>query len=119
VNLLPFLTGSQTSAPHAALYWRFGAQMAIRAGDFKLVRYDSAADTRSGRGEPVTAAKLYNLRTDLGETADLAAAQPDKVKELQALWDTWNTANVKPLWGTGADPGAPAKAGKKRKAAAK
>jgi len=23
------------------------------------------------------------------------------VKELPALWDSWNTANVKPLWGRG------------------
>ena len=36
-------------------------------------------------------------RDDLGEIKDLAAAQPDKVKELQALWNTWNSANVKPL----------------------
>ncbi len=60
-------------------------------------------------------------RDDLGETQDLAAAQPDKVKELQALWNIWNTANVKPLWGggkadnDGPDPGAPAKKGKQGK----
>ncbi len=123
VNLQPFLGGGKTGAPHDALYWRFGQQMAIRAGDFKLVRYDTAADTRSGRGEPVSAAKLYNLRDDLGETKDLAAAQPDKVKELQAKWDEWNKANVKPLWGggkadnDGPEPGAPAKKGKKSKGA--
>ena len=121
VNLLPFLSGAQTGAPHDALYWRFGPQMAIRAGDWKLVRYDGAADTRTGRGEPVTAAKLYNLREDIGEAKDLAAAQPDKVKELQSLWDTWNTANVKPLWGgqgdsDGPEPGTPAKKGRKGKA---
>ncbi|MEQ2005443.1 MAG: sulfatase-like hydrolase/transferase [Limisphaerales bacterium] len=123
VNLLPFLSGGKTGAPHDALYWRFGQQMAIRAGDFKLVRYDTAADTRSGRGEPVSAAKLYNLREDIGETKDLAAAQPDKVKELQGKWDEWNKANVKPLWGggkadnDGPEPGAPAKKGKKKQAA--
>ncbi|MFA7005083.1 MAG: sulfatase-like hydrolase/transferase, partial [Verrucomicrobiia bacterium] len=54
VNLLPFLSGEKSGSPHAALYWRFGEQMAIRAGDYKLVRYDSNADTRTGRRQPVT-----------------------------------------------------------------
>jgi arylsulfatase A-like enzyme len=103
VNLLPYLAGDKSSAPHEALYWRFGEQMAIRAGAYKLVRYDINADTRTGgRSQGVTAARLYNLRDDIGETKDLAPAFPDKVKELQSRWDAWNTANVKPLWGAGA-----------------
>ncbi|MEN9573373.1 MAG: hypothetical protein RL514_1228 [Verrucomicrobiota bacterium] len=123
VNLLPFLTGAQTGAPHAALYWRFGEQMAVRSGDFKLVRYDTTADgLAGGRKAGASPLKLDNLRDDLGETKDLAAAQPDKVKELQALWNTWNTANVKPLWGggradnDGPEPGTPVKKGKKKQA---
>ena len=123
INLLPFLAGDKTGAPHDALYWRFGEQMALRAGDWKLVRYDSNADTNLGKGrQPVTAAKLYNLASDMHEDKDLAAAQPDKVKELQAKWDAWNATLVAPLWGggksdsDGPEPGAPAKA-KKRKAA--
>ena len=114
VNLLPFLSGQKTGAPHEALYWRFGEQMAIRMGDYKLVRYDKNADTQTGKGnQGVTAAKLYNLASDLGETKDLAAAMPEKVKELQSKWDAWNMANVKPLWGgcnsdsDGGQPGAP------------
>jgi len=113
VNLLPFLTGGKAGAPHDALCWRFGQQMAIRLGDYKLVRYDSNADTLTGaRNQPVTATKLYNLVADIGETKDLAPALPDKVKELQSRWDTWNVANIKPLWGggqtdnDGAEPGA-------------
>ena len=102
VNLLPFLSGEKTSAPHDALYWRFGEQMAIRAGDYKLVRYDNNADTLTGKNnQGVTAAMLYNLASDPGETRDLAATMPDKVKALQAKWDAWNVGNVKPLWGAG------------------
>jgi arylsulfatase A-like enzyme len=120
VDLLPFLSGQKSAAPHDALYWRFGQQMAIRAGDYKLVRYDSNADTLTGaRNQPVTAAKLYNLAADIGETKDLAAEQPDKLKELQAKWDAWNATLVPPLWGGGkaggADPGAAGKRGKKGK----
>jgi len=125
VNLLPFLTGEKTGSPHDALYWRLGQQMAIRLGDYKLVRYDSNADTLTGaRNQPVTAAKLYNLAADIGETQDLAAAMPDKVKELQSRWDAWNIANVEPLWGGGrkdsggAEPGALApKKGKRARSA--
>ena len=121
VNLLPFLEGTNTGAPHAALYWRFGEQMAIRAGDFKLVRYDVNADTRTGgRNQGVTAPRLYNLREDIGETKDLAAAMPEKVKELQSLWNAWNAGNVAPLWGGGrpggggARPAGPTTGGRRR-----
>jgi arylsulfatase A-like enzyme len=113
VDLLPFLDGRKTGPPHDALYWRFGAQMAVRAGDWKLVRYDSNADTRTGtRSQPATPARLYHLSDDAGETRDQADTNPDKVKELQVLWDAWNATLVKPLWGgtgtdsDGAEPGA-------------
>ncbi len=113
VNLLPFLEGDLAAPPHEALFWRFGQQMAIRAGDYKLVRYDSNADTLTGaRNQPATAFKLYNLAADLGETNDLAAAMPGKVRELRSMWDAWNASNARPLWGAahtendGAAPGA-------------
>ena len=59
VNLLPFFAGEKKSAPHDALFWRFGEQMAIRKGDYKLVRYDSNVETRTGkRNQPVAGPKL-------------------------------------------------------------
>ncbi len=116
VNLLPWLNGEKTGAPHETLYWRFGQQMAIRHGDWKLVRYDGNADTDSGQKKPVSSFRLYNLAVDIHEDNDLAAAQPEKVKELQALWDTWNLSNTKPLWGSGAEQNSAndAKAGNKK-----
>jgi arylsulfatase A-like enzyme len=100
VNLLPFVTGKQTGVPHDALFWRMGEQMAIRMGDFKLVRYDSNADTLTGKGgQPVTGARLYRLSNDIGEQTDLATSMPDKLAELQARWDAWNATLSKPLWG--------------------
>ncbi len=98
VDLMPYLTGKDKGTPHDVLYWRFGQQMAVRKGDWKLVKYDLAAD--GGRG--TSAAKLYNLKDDVGEAADLAGRHPDKVKGLQAAWDDWNRSNVAPLWGSGA-----------------
>jgi arylsulfatase A-like enzyme len=98
VDLVPYLRGEKTEPPHEALYWRFGQQMAIRKGDWKLVRYDTAAD---GGARGATEAKLYNLKDDIGEKNDLAAKEPQRVRELQAVWDRWNESNVKPLWGGG------------------
>jgi len=99
VDLLPFLRGEAKGAPHDTLYWRFGTQMAIRHGDSKLVRYDSTADGLEGRR--ATDARLYNLAADIGESKDLAAAEPAKLKELQAAWDKWNAELAPPLWGGG------------------
>jgi arylsulfatase A-like enzyme len=102
VNLLPFLNGSASGTPHDALYWRLGDNMAIRAGDWKLVK------TRDGPlgGDPsvlndLSGAGLYNLAQDIGETKNVASAHPDKVKELADAWQRWNKELAKPLWAPG------------------
>jgi arylsulfatase A-like enzyme len=103
VDLKPFLAGQNTGTPHDVLLWRFGAQMAIRMGDYKLVRYDANADSKEGDDrvkQGLSGAKLYNLARDIGEADDLAATMPEKVKELQARWDTWNAELKDPLWGS-------------------
>jgi arylsulfatase A-like enzyme len=98
VNLLPYLMGKDDGTPHDILYWRFGEQMAIRQGDWKLVRYDPVADGQRGKVTPV---KLYNLAADIGESQDLAGKEPDKRKQLKSLWQEWNATLAKPLWGPG------------------
>jgi arylsulfatase A-like enzyme len=103
-NLLPYLRGEKKDAPHDALYWRFGEQMAIRRGDWKLVKsfagggVDQTADARRSVARDATGAQLYNLRADIGETTNLAAQEPAKVKELAAAWAEWNRQNVAPRW---------------------
>lgn len=96
VDLVPYLSGKKNGAPHRVLYWRFGPQMAIRRGDWKLVRPDRAVT-----GEFADVAKepmLFNLAEDVGEKNDLASKHSAKVKELQATWDQWNTELMKPRW---------------------
>jgi len=115
VDLLPYLTAAKSDAPHDALYWRFGQQMAIRQGDWKLVKYDPVVDGGKGKGK-ATPAKLYYLADDVGETRDLIAEQPEKAAELQAAWDDWNEENVAPLWGAGGKGKAKAKARGRRQA---
>ena len=80
VDLMPYLTGTNTSRPHQTLYWRYGPQWAIRDGDMKLVV------SKGGSGKP----ELYNLADDIGESKDRAAAQSVKVEELKAMWDKWS-----------------------------
>jgi arylsulfatase A-like enzyme len=94
-DLLPYFTGKKTEGPHPTLCWRFGDQMAIRQGDWKLVRYDPVVDGMKGTA---TDARLYNLASDVGEEKDLIKAEPQKAKELQAAWDDWNQLNVPPRW---------------------
>lgn len=94
VNLVPYWQGD-AAAPHDFLYWRFGRQMAIRGGDWKLVRPSmSTAEYADIAEQPL----LFNLRDDLGEQCDLAAKMPEKVAELQTAWDKWNATLMKPRW---------------------
>jgi arylsulfatase A-like enzyme len=117
VNLLPFLTGDNKGMPHDTLYWRFGDQMAIRFGDYKLVRYDQNADTLTGKKQPAVGPFLYNLKEDIGETKDLSKQEPDKLRELQTKWDAWNKTLARPLWwqGPGDSDGDPKQAKPKAK----
>jgi arylsulfatase A-like enzyme len=96
IDLIPYFTGANDeAAPHDTLCWRFGQQMAIRQGDWKLVRYDPVMDGGKGKA---TEARLYDLAADIGESHDLIHDQPEKARELQAAWDQWNESNVPPLW---------------------
>jgi hypothetical protein len=42
---------------------------------------------------------LYNLKTDLSEYKNLADQRPDKVKELQSLYQAWDKQTVPAQWG--------------------
>lgn len=100
VNLLPYLLGEKKERPHETMFWRFGPQWAVRHGDYKLVV------ARGGSGEP----ELYDLASDVSESKDLAKSQPEKAKELKALYDAWNAEQAPP-----SAPDAPAKKGQNKK----
>jgi arylsulfatase A-like enzyme len=107
VNLLPFLKGenqgqAQAQArPHETLYWRFGTEWAIRRGDWKLVQgYDYDADQAglSVARIKVKPPMLFNLASDLGETTDVSAQNPELVKTLREAWEAWNRELIPPAW---------------------
>lgn len=99
VNLLPFLTGKTSGRPHETLYWRLGGMMAIRKSDWKLVKMSDEGFLEDPAVlSHLSGTELYNLKDDIGEKQNLAAAHPDKVKELVADWQRWNKELSKPQW---------------------
>ncbi len=100
VNLLPYLTGKHKGAPHAALYWRFGQQIAVRMGDWKLIKAPGANATQGEFRTQATTegAQLYNLANDIGEQNNLADREPAKVKQLAAVWEKWNAELIEAKW---------------------
>jgi arylsulfatase A-like enzyme len=101
VNLLPYLTGDKSGPPHEALYWRFGQQIAIRMGDWKLVKGVGSRGIEGieQRGAAnIEGVELYNLAQDIGEKDNLAEKDPAKLKELAAAWEKWNSQLIDPKW---------------------
>ena len=60
--------------PHTPLAAK-GPSAYVRKGDWKLIRFFELSD------------ELYNLRDDIGETTDVAAAHPDVLADMQRLMD--------------------------------
>jgi hypothetical protein len=62
------------------------ARQAVRKGDWKLVRMEEGVE------------ELFNLAEDLGETNNLAAERPDKLRELTQAFNEWSAQMAEPLW---------------------
>lgn len=77
ISMLPSWLGKPGQRQHKALYWEFherGFQQAVRFGDWKAVR------AKSGQS-----LELYDLKSDIGETRNLAAQRPEIVKRAESL----------------------------------
>ena len=80
LSLVPTLTGQGRQPRHEFLFWDFGGyggQQAVRLGDWKGVRRNLHLGN--------TKLELYNLKTDLGETRNIAAQHPAIVKRLEKI----------------------------------
>ena len=82
------MLSGQAHAPRSdkdTLAWEIFGNRAVRQGDWKLRwQYEPL-----GTGDW----ELYNLATDPAEREDLAAARPDKVRQMVALWDRYVRTN--------------------------
>jgi arylsulfatase A-like enzyme len=82
VSMLPALVG-KPQRNHEYLYWEFherGFSQAVRTGDWKGVRL--------GTKRPI---ELYDLKSDLSESNDVAAAHPDIVRKMAEIMQSART----------------------------
>ncbi|MFZ5828970.1 MAG: arylsulfatase [Planctomycetota bacterium] len=78
VSILPTLLGQPArQAARELFYWEAAPQQAVRFGDWK--------GFRAAPGRPM---ELYNLKNDIGETKNLAAAEPAIAAKLESLLET-------------------------------
>ncbi len=101
-SLLPILKGQTRKTPEQVC-WEWSGNCAIRQGKWKLV-WDTLNKAKQW--------ELYDMETDRAEMHDLATTQPDKVKAMQADYETWAKATGRKI------PGGVEKVKNKKKAKA-
>ncbi|TLX75769.1 T9SS type A sorting domain-containing protein [Labilibacter sediminis] len=89
VDLIPYITGSNTNVPHDYMYWKLNStKWAIRDAQYKLVY--------SGEGDQPL---LFDIEADKSEENDLYDAMPAKAADLLAEFDSWKSGVLPPQWG--------------------
>ena len=83
VDLVPYLTGEKTGAPHESLKWRMfhNGDYAIRRGDLKLVRESS---------DGVESA-LFDVVADPAESHPIPPVGNDPRSALRREWEQWES----------------------------
>ncbi|MDH7603167.1 MAG: arylsulfatase [Armatimonadota bacterium] len=82
ISMLPAILGAKQKN-HEYLYWEFherGFSQAVRFGDWKAVRLD--------KDKPI---EIYDLKSDIGETRDLAENRPDLVRKAEQIMESART----------------------------
>jgi arylsulfatase len=74
-SLVPAITKDGTVS-HDYIWWMHEKNRALRVGDWKIVA--------AGEKSPW---ELYDLRTDRAESNDLASQHPEKLRELEQIWN--------------------------------
>ena len=87
VDLLPYLAGERTDAPHETLFWRQGHHQVVLHGGWKLIvsRFEDKQ-------------WLFDLDTDPTEQRNLADTQTDQVAALSKLLDAHNAEQMESMW---------------------
>ncbi len=83
VNLIPYLNGKRSDAPHEALYWRFLGTRSIISGGYKLINRNRNSTSQ-----------LFNLQEDIEEQNDIFRESPELATKLLKLWEEWDSDNV-------------------------
>jgi arylsulfatase len=75
-SLAPVFDGRQRE-PHHAIFWEHEGNRAVRQGKWKLVSRSPGAW------------ELYDMEADRTELTDLAAREPDRMRDMVAAYDAW------------------------------
>ena len=101
VNLLPFIQGDSSKAPHETLFWRFWRVSVARRGPWKLIRV--ADDPLQAERKLILPLMLFNIDTDPAETKNLAKEYPQRTQQLLAALKNWEKTLAKPRWYDGSN----------------
>ncbi len=114
INLLPYLNGTSTDEPRQRLFWRAGANFAVREGQWKLIvvnktvakdfvslsKNSNAGLLRDGPYDGISPygqhTLLYNLADDPSENTNVSSKHPEVVARLKESFEQWNKDNVPP-----------------------
>lgn len=92
-DLLPTLKDRNAASAHEYLYWRQGSRAAFRKGPWKIVCPKRGRDPNISRSW-----ELYNIDSDISESRNLAAENPEIVRELKELWTKLDSEMMEPLF---------------------
>lgn len=87
ISMLPTLLGQTQTNQHEFLYWEFhekGSKQAVRMGDWKAIRLEP--------GKPL---ELYNLKTDLAETENVAEKNPEVIAKIESYLKSARTESAR------------------------
>lgn len=94
ISFLPALLGKSGQQQHEYLYWEFPSgdkHQAVRLGNWKAVRHNLASGD--------TEFELYNLKSDIGESKNVASEHPDVIQRIrQIAKDSHSPSAIFPLY---------------------
>ncbi|MCX6335426.1 MAG: arylsulfatase [Bacteroidia bacterium] len=93
-SFLPTLLGKKKQSEHEFLYWEFheqGGKVAVRMGDWKAVKLNIDKT-------PQGVTELYDLKSDICETTDVAFQHPDIVNRIEEIMkEAHSTSEIFPF----------------------
>lgn len=110
-SLVPSLNDEAQDTGHEYLCFADGKKTwSIRQGDWKLINspgwqhqsYRLDEENVAHRSEDYVYPEglvLFDLKNDIGETTDLSASNPERVKNMTALYEAWRAEMGKPVSG--------------------
>ncbi len=89
MSIVPELLGEEAAgrrqAQHEFLYWEYGGQVAVRAGNWRAVK---------PRGRGKVEWELYDLSKDVSEANNIAAEHPEVLAKMKAIAEREHVAAV-------------------------